>query len=313
MMLNTINHILKENNLDATKCRANFKRKDGVITLTTTCHFQGKIVSNIVPFTYKFFSDFAIDVEKVTVSEEVNYSMVHFSGNIGELPAMVKHFAELYSDWSEVEVELDVKDSELSICNMTTGYSFSNGVAASANSVRLRDAHKQQTSEIYTYNDWDGFMATEFKDILGELEAAQEKERVDSRVNFAKENTYRFTVMCPNGAYYYTTRPRDWAPKRDNDSAERFAKAFAGWKNGVERDQKGLITFYDYILKEFISSGERAHSVAVKDAKKYYREGWGKKLMPEHYENFVITKMEKLEIQDKFPVWGITKVRKKEK
>lgn len=312
-MLKTINHILKENNLAATECSVNFERKDGVITLTTTCHFQGKILSNIVPLAYKFFADCSIDTEKVTVSEEANESMIHFSGNIGELPAMTKHFAELYGDWRKVEVEFDVNDGELNICSIRTGWSFSNGVAASATSVRLRDSKKQQTSEIYTYDGWDGFMATEFKDILGELEAAQEKERVDSRVNFAKENTYRFTVMCPNGAYYYTTRPRDFAPKRDNDSAERFAKAFVGWKNGVERNQKGLITFYDYILKDFISYGERAHSVAVKDAKKYYREGWGKKLMPEHYENFVITKMEKLEIQDKFPVWGITKVRKKEK
>lgn len=312
-MLNTVNHILKDNHLAATKCRANFKRKDDVITLTTTCHFQGKNIPTIVPLIYMFFADCAIDTEKVVISEEANYSMIHFSGSISELPAMTKHFAELYSGWREVEVEFDVNDGELNICSITTGYSFGNGVAASATSVRLRDSKKQQTSEIYTYDGWDGFMATEFKDILGELEAAQEKERVDKEANFVKENIYRFTVMCPNGAYYYTTRPREWAPKRDNDSAERFAKAFAGWKNGVERNQKGLITFYDYILKDFISYGERAHSVAVKDAKKYYREGWGKKLMPEHYENFVITKMEKLEIQDKFPVWGIAKVRKKEK
>ena len=77
IMLKTINHILKENNLAATECRANFKRKDGVITLTTTCHFQGKIISTIIPLAYKFFADCAFDAEKVTVSEEANESMIH--------------------------------------------------------------------------------------------------------------------------------------------------------------------------------------------------------------------------------------------
>ena len=312
-MLNTINCILKENNLVVTQCSAKIKRTDGVITLTATCHFQGKIIFQTVPIINKFLADFSVDTEKVTFLEEANYSMVRFLGSISELPAMTKHFAELYSGWKEVEIEFDVNDGELDICSIKTGYSFGNGVAASATAVRLRDSNKQQTCEIYTYDGWNGFMATEFKDIMGELEAAQEKERVDCQVNFAKENTYRFTVMCPNGAYYYITKPRAWASKRDNDSAERFMKAFVGWKHGVEHNQKGLITFYDYILKDFISCGESVHSVAVKDAKKYYRDGYGKKLMPEHYENFVITKMEKLEIQDKFPVWGITKVRKMSK
>ena len=307
-MLNTINHILKDNNLEVTKCRANFKRTDGVITLTTTCHFQGKIIPNIVPLTYQFFSDFAIDAENVTFSEEKNSSMVHFSGNIGELPTMAKHFSELYSDWREVDVEFDIKDTELSICNITTGFSCSNGVAASATSVRIHDARKQHTSEIYTYNDWNGFMATEFKDIVGELNAAQANEKADARVNFVKENTYRFTVMCPNGAYYYITRPRYSASKKDNNSAEKFMKAFVGWKNGVKHNQKGLITFYEYILNDFISHGESVHSEAVKDAKKYYRDGYGKKLMSEHYENFVITKMEKLESQDEIAEEGIFKV-----
>ena len=93
-------------------------------------------------------------------------------------------------------------------------------------------------------------------------------------------------------------------------SAERYAKAFAGWKNGVERNKKGLITFYNFILNDFITNGKDMCRAAVKDAKKFYRDGYGTKLMPEHYENFVIIKMEKMENLDSIIKETIRKVSK---
>lgn len=191
-----------------------------------------------------------------------------------------------------------------------TNEEYSNTISASATSVQLYDAKKKQTSEIYTYDGWDGFMATEFKDIMGELETARKKEEAEARKQFCIENTYCFTVKCPTGVYHYITRPRIWAKKGENMSAERFAKAYVGWKNGVERNKKGLITFYNFILDDFITSGKSMCRVAVKDAEKFYKDGYGTKLMPEHYENFVIIRMEKMENLDCVVKESIRKVRK---
>ena len=308
-MLNAINNMLNENNLTMTCCNASFHRRDEKLTLNAICQFSGA-VAKFLPILYKVLNDCGMETEEVSITENVQHTDIRFIAVVKELPVMAKHFAELDSNWNEMEIKLGVKDGQLNICNMKSGYFFSNTISASATSVQLYDAKKKQTSEIYTYDGWDGFMATEFKDIMGELETARKKEEAEARKQFCIENTYCFTVKCPTGVYHYITRPRIWAKKGENMSAERFAKSYVGWKNGVERNKKGLITFYNFILDDFITSGKSMCRVAVKNAEKFYKDGYGTKLMPEHYENFVIIRMEKMENLDCVVKESIRKVRK---
>ena len=308
-MLNTINDMLNENNLTMTSCNAVFHRRDENFALYAICQFSGAAVAKFVPVLYKVLADCGIEAEEVSITEDLRHTDIRFTAVVKELPTMVKHFAELDSNLRRVNICLNIEDNKLSFDGMTNGCEYGNGVSASATSVLLHDANTNQTNEIYTYDGWCGFMATEFEDIIAKLDSAQEKERKEARKQFCIENTYCFTVKCPNGVYHYIARPYIGAKKGENKSAERYAKAFVGWKNGVERNKKGLITFYDYVLNDFISYGKKVCPAAVKDAKKFYRDGYGTKLMPEHYENFVILKMERMENLNRVVKETITKAK----
>lgn len=297
-MLSTINKILNNNNLTMTTCRTTYFKntETGCISLGAYCKFSGKVAQKLSPIFYQFCSDSGMEVTRSLIAEDECTSYIDVMLAVKELPAIIQHFVELNRSMLAINVYLGITDNYLHLDAIEqTGRYNANFVYAYPNSVILYNSRKEQSTEIYTYEGWCGFMATEFEDVVHQADWEDWDECYKARKRFCEENTYRFTVSCPSGVYYYFARPRDGGSNRQNTSVERYAKAYDGWKTGVNRYQKGLISFYRRILKDFISLAEEDYPEVFNQAEWHFCNDSGTPLLPEDYENFVITKMEKME------------------
>lgn len=298
-MLSTINKILNDNNLTMTCCRASYTRQridNESFYLEAYCEFSGAVARKLVPIFYHFMNDSGMEVVHSSISEDESKSGINVFLAVKELPVIIKHFVELSRNVFSMDICLSIKDNNLHLeAIKETGRYNANVAYAYPNSVIRYNSSKAQTTEIYTYNGWLGFMATEFEDVVAKADQEDWEECREEWRRFCEENTYRFTVSCPSGIYYYTARPQAGGSNRQNTSVERYAKAYDAWKDDVNRYQKGLISFYTHILNDFICLAKEEYPEVLAEAGWLFCNDYGSRLMPEHYENFVITKMEKME------------------
>ena len=306
-MLNTTNNVASKNDIAMKYCAAEFRNTDGKIVMYCRSGFYGNDVPAIVSYLYSYFSDWDIDNERMTITKggditrDSNITAVEFRSAVKELPAVVKHFAELDKGWWRIIVNFDINNDEMTIHEMSSGTPIQDYVIATSTSVVQYNHKTQQFEEAYAYDGWNGFLSTDFEDVAGINDYAARKGATEENKEFCLKNTYRFTVSCPNGVYHLITKPIINAPQENNSSVERFAKALAGWRKEVNRQKKGLATFYDYILKEFITTAKRVAPEAVSGCVGMYSYYYTNDVYSDYplpYEEIAITKMEKIENLD---------------
>lgn len=307
IMLNTTNNVVSKKNISMKYCNAEFINKDGRIVVYCNSGFYGNAVSDFASCLYNFFSDVDVDIERMVITKggdftrDSNITAVKFHGVIKDLPMVVKHFAELDKGWWRIYVNFAIEGNELSIQKMSSGPIYPEYIIATSTSVTQYNHKTGQFEEAYSYENWNDFLNTDFEDVAGKVDYARRKGETEENKEFCLKNTYRFTVSCPNGVYHLITKPIINAPHENNSSVERFAKALAGWKKEVNRQKKGLATFYDYILKEFITTAKRVAPEAVSGCVGMYSYYYTNDVYTDYplpYEEIVITKMEKIENLD---------------
>lgn len=304
-MLNTSNNVERKKDISMKYCGVEFKNTDGRIVMYCRSGFYGNDVPAIVSYLYNYFSDWDIDNERMVITKggditrDSNITAVEFRSAIKELPMVVKHFAELDKGWCRIVVNFHVDGNELSIQQMSSGPIHQEYVIATSTSVMQYNHKTNQFEKAYTYDNWDDFIDVSFEDVAGIIDYSKRKGETEENKEFCLDNTYRFTISCPNGMYHLITKPIINASKEDNSSVERFAKALTGWKKEVNRQKKGLATFYDYILREFITTAKRAAPEAVDECIGVYSYyNYFSYDYPLPYADIVITRMEKIENLD---------------